>query len=184
MTSSQLKDIAFTALAILWLVAIIAGFWWFQARLVVTFDSDQRMLSKFPLMRDYGQALSRELPTVPQDQKNQVTIVREPGCRCNRYSSDHLASIQSAFAGSTTFHATRLSDLPVSMQALIPATPFVLIQQPGGALVYAGPVNSGVTCTSENSFLEAILQRPNDATLQIPLLARGCYCTNPVSAPL
>lgn len=150
----------------------------------MTFDSDQRMLTQFPLMRDYGQALSQALPTARQDQKTQVTIVRDPGCRCNRYSTDHLSALQSEFEASTRFLDTRLSDLPVSMQSLIPATPFVLIQQPGGALVYAGPVNSGVTCTSKNSFLEAILQSPNDANLQIPLLARGCYCTNPGSEPL
>jgi hypothetical protein len=176
--SSRVKQTALTALALCWLVAIVAGFWWFQARLIVSFDADQRILEQFPRLGDYGAALAQEMPANPEYHRARVIIVKDPQCQCNRYSADHLAALQTEYGTSTTFDTTRLSDLPVAMRSLIPATPFVLIQRPGGALVYAGPVNSGITCTANTSFLETVLQRPVDTALQIPLLARGCYCAN------
>lgn len=176
--SNRFKQAVLTALALFWFAAIATGFWWFQARLIVSFDADQRILEKFPRLGDYGAALSQEMPANPEYHRARVTIIKDPQCQCNRYSTDHLAALQTEYGTSTTFDTTRLSDLPVAMRSLIPATPFVLIQRPGGALVYAGPVNSGVTCTSNTSFLETVLQRPVDTALQIPLLARGCYCAN------
>ncbi|WP_028669175.1 DUF6436 domain-containing protein [Saccharospirillum impatiens] len=171
-------------LVIVWIVAIVTGFWWFQARLIVTFDADQSILNQYPRVRDYGEALHRALPATVPDNKARVTIVRHPGCRCNRYSAEHLAALEGRYDVSTRFASARLNDLPAAMQALIPATPFVMVHRSDGSLVYAGPVNSGVTCTSTSSFLDTKLSSPGDPTLHIPLLARGCYCANPVSAPL
>lgn len=176
--SSRIKQGALIALALCWLIAIITGFWWFQARLIVTFDADQRILEQFPRLRDYEAALSQEMPASLQHHTARVMIVRDPQCPCNRYSTDHLVALQTEYGASTRFDTAQLSELPEAMRSLIPATPFVLIQRPGGALIYAGPVNSGVTCTSNTSFLETALQSPVDAALQIPLLARGCYCAN------
>lgn len=176
--SSRFKQAALTTLALCWFIAIYMGFWWFQARLIVTFDADQRILEQFPRLRDYGAALSQEVPASLENHKARVMIIRDPQCQCNQYSTDHLVALQTEFGASTRFDTAQLSELPEAMRSLIPATPFVLIQRPGGQLVYAGPVNSGVTCTSNTSFLETALHGRVDAALQIPLLARGCYCAN------
>lgn len=174
--SDTVKRRLLPVLAIAWLVAVVIGFWWFQARPVVTFDADQRILNQYPLLRQYGQALSDAWPAGQQLDRTRVTIIREPGCRCNRYSTDHLSALQRDHENTARFHWHRLNQLPKALQSLIPATPFVLIQQADGRLRYAGPVNSGVSCTADSSFLASVLNRTDAVDLQIPLLSRGCYC--------
>jgi len=63
------------------------------------------------------------------------------------------------------------------MRALVPATPFATIQNTRGELLYAGPINTGLECTSGSSLLESYLSNPGNGSLQLPLLARGCYCS-------
>lgn len=179
--SEPLKRSMLVALAIFWLLAVIAGFWWFQARLVVTFDADQRVLNQYPVLQDYGQALSDAMPVEQGFSSTRITIIREPGCRCNRYSADHLNTLQHDYQATADFHWRRLDQLPAALQSLIPATPFVLIQRADGTLSYAGPVNSGISCTTDSSYLGSVLSHTNEAGMQIPLLARGCYCSTTLS---
>ena len=165
------------ALAVSWLVLISLGFWWFQFRWIQDFDADGRVLQSYPDLDQYVTELTAVLPAPALRQDLTVNIVRAENCRCNRFSIAHLDDLAQRYGAHTRFQYQRLSDLPSAMRALVPATPFATIQNARGELLYAGPINTGLECTSGSSLLESYLSNPGNVSLQLPLLARGCYCS-------
>ncbi|MFG1498521.1 DUF6436 domain-containing protein [Saccharospirillum sp. HFRX-1] len=166
-----------TGLALSWLVLITLAFWWFQFRLIQDFDADQRILQSYPDLDQYVTELTALLPTPALREPLTVTIVRTDDCRCNRFSVDHLEDLTQRYGQHARFRYQQLTDLPAGLRSLVPATPFAAIQNSQGELLYAGPINTGLECTSGSSLLENYLSEPDSAPLQVPLLARGCYCS-------
>lgn len=164
------------ALALTWLTLIGLGFWWFQFRWIQDFDTDHRILQRYPDLDGYAAALSKQLPALATTDALTVRIVRTDGCRCNRFSLDHLNDLAHRYTTQARFEHQRLADLPAALQSLIPSTPFATIQDADGQLLYAGPINTGLECTSGSSLLEGYLASSNNRRLQVPLLSRGCYC--------
>lgn len=165
------------ALTICWLALISLGFWWFQFRWIQDFDAERRILHSYPDLDQYVSELSKWLPAPAQQEGLTVNIVRTEKCRCNRFSVDHLEDLAHRYGEHTRFQYQLLSDLPSELRSLIPATPFATIQTAKGELLYAGPINTGLECTSGSSLLESYLTSPGNRRLQLPLLARGCYCS-------
>ncbi|PTY39049.1 hypothetical protein BGP77_09885 [Saccharospirillum sp. MSK14-1] len=165
------------ALAVSWLVLISLGFWWFQFRWIQDFDADNRILQSYPDLDQYVTELTDLLPAPASQEPITVTIVRANNCRCNRFSVDHLDDLAERYGDHTQFQYQQLAELPAPLRSLVPATPFAAIQTRQGELLYAGPINTGLECTSGSSLLESYLSRPDNAQLQLPLLARGCYCS-------
>lgn len=165
------------ALAAFWLALIVLGFWWFQFRWIKDFDTDGRILQRYASLDNYAADLSRQLPAPAAEDALTVRIVRADNCRCNRFSVDHLDDLAQRYAQRARFRHDRLADLPPGLRDLVPATPFAAIQNAAGELLYAGPINTGLECTSGSSLLEGYLTEPGQNRLQLPLLARGCYCS-------
>jgi len=166
-----------TGLAVSWLVLISLAFWWFQFRLIQDFDADKRILQSYPDLDQYVTELTTLLPTPALQEPLTVTIVRADNCRCNRFSADHLEDLTQRYAQHAQFRYQQLADLPARLRSLVPATPFATIQNTQGELLYAGPINTGLECTAGSSLLESYLSEPGSTALQLPLLARGCYCS-------
>jgi hypothetical protein len=120
----------------------------------------------------------------------------DPGCTtCNSNTDAHLNYLVSMFRGTNIdFYSVRkpgtrgelpaflrgkLKPLPgIEGMERIPASPSVAIWAADGKLAYAGPYSQGLVCSSENSFVEPILNRlvAGEHVEPFPMVAVGCYC--------
>ena len=172
-------------IAALWLLTMVAAFWWFEARYLRPFSERTALFSGSDLQLPAGLA-----------GPGPVRLVHfwDPTCPCTVGNQQHLAELVSRYsAHGVDFYAVRKSgtngQLPESLRALreidalpgsdaLPASPAVAIWDRQGRLAYFGPYSSGFSCTSSNSFIEPVL----DALLQERkvtadnTLASGCFC--------
>ncbi|TCD22182.1 thiol-disulfide isomerase [Pseudomonas sp. IC_126] len=173
-------------IALLWGGAMLAAFWWFEARYLRTFEGERAELFS-------GDAL--QLPAELQG-PGPVRFVHfwDPGCPCNVGNQQHLEELLKRFAGAgAEFYAVQkpgsTGRLPQQLAALkpldnlagagqLPASPAVAIWDTQGRLAYIGPYSEGAVCSSDNSFVEPILEavlagREVRATHS---LAVACFC--------
>ncbi|WP_417780446.1 DUF6436 domain-containing protein [Stutzerimonas xanthomarina] len=172
--------------ALLWGGAMLAAFWWFEARYLRTFKNERAELFSGDVLR---------LPTELQG-PGPVRFVHfwDPTCPCNVGNQQHLEELIKRFAGQPVeFYEVRKPGskgrLPQPLAALkplgappgselLPASPAVGIWDQRGELVYIGPYSEGAVCSSDNSFVEPIL----DAVLTgrkvraTHSLAVACFC--------
>lgn len=169
----------------IWIGAMLAAFWWFEARYIRSF-SDQAALFSGAELR-----LPSELAG-----PGPIRLVHfwDPACPCNVGNQQHLAELIEHFAPQgVAFYAVQKAgssgQLPRNLSVLqaldtlpgaeqLPASPAVAIWDRHGELAYFGPYSEGATCTSSNSFIEPILEalsanRPVNAS---NTLAVGCFC--------
>jgi hypothetical protein len=188
MSRPSRKTLLASLIALLWLGAMLAAFWWFEARYVRAFDQQTALFAGAELR------LPAELAgTGP------IRLVHfwDPACPCNIGNQQHLAELIEHFGPlGVTFHAVQKpgskGQLPATLSAMqtlaplpgsagIPASPAVAIWDKQGQLAYFGPYSEGVTCSSSNSFIEPILEalnagRPVNAS---NTMAVGCFCEWP-----
>ncbi|MFL9813935.1 thiol-disulfide isomerase [Stutzerimonas sp. VN223-3] len=173
-------------IALLWGGAMLAAFWWFEARYLRPFENERAELFS-------GDAL--QLPTELQG-PGPVRFVHfwDPGCPCNVGNQQHLQELLERFAAlDVEFYVVQKPGsngrLPQQLAALkplsglagsekLPASPAVGIWDRRGRLAYIGPYSEGAVCSSDNSFVEPILEailagRQVRATHS---LAVACFC--------
>ena len=183
--SVQRKTLLAGVLAMLWLGAMLAAYWWFQARYIRPFEARTELFDGTRLR------LPAELAG-----PGPIRLVHfwDPGCPCNVGNQQHLGELVQAYAPrGVQFYAVQKAGsqghLPANLQALqplagvagsegLPASPAVAIWDREGRLAYFGPYSEGALCTSSNSFIEPILEalaagRPVRAQSN---LAVGCFC--------
>lgn len=179
------KTLLLSLIALLWLAAMVAAYYWFEARYIRTF-SDQTALFSGNELR-----LPAELAG-----PGPIRLVHfwDPGCPCNVGNQQHLGELIERFAPQgVAFYAVQKAGsqgrLPANLDALqalatlpgseqLPASPAVAIWDQQGRLAYFGPYSEGLTCSSSNSFIEPILEalaagRHVNAS---NTLAVGCFC--------
>ncbi|MBF7730030.1 DUF6436 domain-containing protein [Pseudomonas sp. N040] len=179
------KNLLIAAFGLLWLLALLAAFWWYQQRFIRPFELRSELFSAARL------TLPAELAGA-----GPIRLVHfwDPACPCNIGNQQHLAELLAHFAPlGVRFYAVQkpgshgqLPDPLKHMPALalppgaedLPASPAVAIWDQAGRLAYFGPYSEGATCNSSNSFIEPVLQalldgRPVNATQS---LATGCFC--------
>jgi hypothetical protein len=185
MPKPRRKTLLISLTALLWLAAMIAAYFWFEARYIRTF-SDQTALFSGSELR-LPEHLAGPGP---------IRLVHfwDPGCPCNVGNQQHLGELIERFAPQgvafyTVQKAGSKGRLPANLDALqalatlpgseqLPASPAVAIWDQQGRLAYFGPYSEGLTCSSSNSFIEPILEalaagRHVDAS---NTLAVGCFC--------
>lgn len=185
MPASRLKVLFASLLAIVWLGAMLAAFWWFEARYIRPFDERTELFSGTALR------LPDELAGA-----GAIRVVHfwDPACPCNVGNQQHLAELlQTYVPRGVQFYVLQKAgsqgQLPENLRALqslaalagseqLPASPAVAIWDQQGQLAYFGPYSEGAQCTSSNSFIEPILEalsagRPVRADSN---LAVGCFC--------
>ncbi|WP_095081809.1 DUF6436 domain-containing protein [Pseudomonas sp. Irchel s3h17] len=162
-----------------------AAYDWFQGRYLRAFSSHTAVFSGDPLRLPEHLAGPGAI---------RVVHFWDPACPCNVGNQQHLAELLTHYAPQgVQFYAIQKpgsqGQLPSTLSGLktleilpgseqIPASPAVAIWDRSGKLAYFGPYSEGLTCNSNNSFIEPILQalsedRPVSAT---HTLAVGCYC--------
>jgi hypothetical protein len=185
MTRPTRKTLFASLLILLWAAAMLAAYWWYEARYLRSFSEQTALF--------YGEQL--RLPDELAG-PGPIRLVHfwDPACPCNVGNQQHLAELIERFsAQGVRFYAVQKPDssgqLPSTLSALqalpslpgsaqIPASPAVAIWDRTGQLAYFGPYSEGATCTSSNSFIEPILdalieERPVNAG---NTLAVGCFC--------
>lgn len=188
MPRPRYKTLLAGLLALLWLGAMLAAFWWFEARYIRSFSEQTALFSGAELR------LPAELAG-----PGPIRLVHfwDPACPCNVGNQQHLAELIEHFGPQgVAFYAVQKpgssGQLPATLSALqplaqlagaaqLPASPAVAIWDKHGELAYFGPYSEGVTCNSSNSFIEPILQalaagRHVNAS---NTLAMGCFCEWP-----
>ncbi len=185
MTRPSRKTLFASLLILLWAAAMLAAYWWYEARYLRSFSEQTALF--------YGEQL--RLPDELAG-PGPIRLVHfwDPACPCNVGNQQHLAELIERFSPKgVRFYAVQKpgssGQLPSTLSALqalpslpgsaqIPASPAVAIWDRTGQLAYFGPYSEGATCTSSNSFIEPILdalieERPVNAG---NTLAVGCFC--------
>lgn len=185
MTLPTQKTLLASVLILLWAIALLYAYGWYEARYVRSFSEQTALF--------YGEQLR-----LPDDLAGPgpIRLVHfwDPACPCNIGNQTHLADLIEHFGPQgVTFYALQKpgtnGHLPSTLHALqvlielpgsekIPASPAVAIWDRTGQLAYFGPYSEGATCTASNSFIEPILDaliegRPVSAG---NTLAVGCFC--------
>ncbi len=178
--------IAFMCAAILWL-----AYDGFQNRYLRAF-SDQTALFA-------GDALNLP-PELAGPGRIRLVHFWDPTCPCNVGNQQHLIELIERFGGAdengrfgVDFYSVQKpgthGQLPSTLDKIKPlnsfpgaegitASPAVAIWDRQGQLAYFGPYSEGLTCNSNNSFIEPILQAlsNNQSVSAIHSMAVGCYC--------
>lgn len=185
MTRPTRKTLLASLLILCWAAAMLAAYWWYEARYLRSFSEQTALF--------YGEQL--RLPDELAG-PGPIRLVHfwDPACPCNVGNQQHLAEVIERFAPQgVDFYAVQKpgssGQLPTSLSALqalpeltgsaqLPASPAVAIWDRSGQLAYFGPYSEGAVCTSSNSFIEPILEalvadRPVSAS---NTLAVGCFC--------
>lgn len=188
MSRPSRKTLLASLIALLWIAAMLAAFWWFEARYVRPFDQQTALFAGAELR------LPAELAG-----PGPIRLVHfwDPACPCNVGNQQHLGELIEHFGPlGVSFHAVQKpgskGQLPATLSAMqalaplpgsagIPASPAVAIWDIQGQLAYFGPYSEGLTCNSSNSFIEPILEalaagRPVNAS---NTMAVGCFCQWP-----
>lgn len=191
--SLRQKYLVAALIALAWGGAMLAAFWWFEARYLRPFDGDR------------AEVFSGEHLALPDalSGPGPIRLVHfwDPACPCNAGNQQHLAELIQRFSGKgVSFHSLqkpgtrgKLPDLLSGLQPLdglpgatsLPASPAVGIWDSAGRLVYIGPYSEGAVCNSSNSFIEPILEAVV-AGRQVKVtnsLAVGCFCDWTVPRP-
>lgn len=184
MTARQ-KNLLLAGFGGLWLITLMAAFWWYQNRFIRPFELQTELFSAAQLALPPGLAGAGPI---------RLVHFWDPACPCNIGNQQHLAELVAHFAPlGVSFHAVQrpgssghlpeqlgmIPSLPLPPGAeQIPASPAVAIWDQQGQLAYFGPYSEGATCNASNSFIEPVLQalldgRPVSAT---QTLASGCFC--------
>lgn len=184
------KTLLASLLALICAGALWMAYDWFQGRYLRAFSDQTAVFSGDPL------SLPAELAG-----PGAIRLVHfwDPACPCNVGNQQHLSELIEHFGpqgvefysvqkpGShgqlpgTLSNLKPLSTLPGAEH--IPASPAVAIWDRNGKLAYFGPYSEGLTCNSNNSFIEPILQALSEgrAVNATHTLAVGCYCPWPIS---
>ncbi len=185
MTRPSRKTLLASLLILCWAAAMLAAYWWYEARYLRTFSEQTALF--------YGEQL--RLPDELAG-PGPIRLVHfwDPACPCNVGNQQHLAEVIERFAAlDVEFYAVQKpgssGQLPNTLRAFkalpeligsaqIPASPAVAIWDRGGQLAYFGPYSKGAVCTSSNSFIEPILDAlVADRTVSASnTLAVGCFC--------
>ncbi|AYC31054.1 thiol-disulfide isomerase [Pseudomonas cavernae] len=172
-------------LAVVWLLAMLVAFWWFEGRYVRPFGTQTALFSGAQLR------LPAELAG-----PGPIRVVHfwDPACPCNVGNQQHLAELLARFVPQgVRFYAVQKAgsrgQLPPTLSAIealpalpgsaqLPASPAVGIWDQQGRLAYFGPYSEGATCTSSNSFIEPTLEAlaAGRAVNASNTLAVGCFC--------
>lgn len=183
--SARLKTLLSGLLLVILLVALLFAYGWFERRYLRPFDGQTTLFSGDSLR--LPEHLAGPGP---------IRLVHfwDPACPCNVGNQQHLAELLQRFAPQgVAFYALRKpgsrGQLPRPLEALqelerlpgaehLPASPAVAIWDKDGQLAYFGPYSEGAVCSSDNSFIEPILDalaagRPVQAS---NTLALGCFC--------
>ncbi|QLF95040.1 thiol-disulfide isomerase [Pseudomonas sp. ABC1] len=170
---------------LVWAIAMLLAYQWYQARYLRPFDQRTEIFS--------GEALA--LPdAIAGPGPVRVVHFWDPACPCNVGNQQHLAELLAHYAdkgvdfyviqkpgtqGSLSPQLSGLKPLQgLPGSAELPASPAVAIWNNDGQLGYFGPYSEGAVCNASNSFIEPIISallqgRDVQATRA---LAVGCFC--------
>ncbi|WP_126457004.1 DUF6436 domain-containing protein [Sulfuriflexus mobilis] len=189
-------------LAILWFVAMLTAFWWFQLRSLRAFDASELTRTEFFT----GTELARHLPPLMQTHaKARVVHFWDPACACNRFNQVHVNNLMEEYGNRLVEFLVvvraRPGHDPQRLQAeahkafphaavvevrtawpqqgMPPSSPAVAVTDARGKLAYFGPYSIGAVCSVGNGdFVEGTLNKllQGNNPQQVNTLATGCFC--------
>ncbi len=113
------------------------------------------------------------------DNKKTIIHLTAADCECNKFSEDHVNQIDK-IANNFDFNVKKIE---LVNSDIVPSVPAIMVVDDTGSLLYLGPYATGLACSSNNSFVETVLNN-FDAGYKSDLIvsqAQGCYCNLPLS---
>lgn len=154
-------------LTVIWLAAVSVGFWWFNGRFIVPFESD--------LVTFNGDSLA-QLDHVALEGITVVAVMNRD-CPCTGFAQSHWQELQQHHP---TIHFERASANGPWQTLLnhVAVTPAVAVYEQSGRLVYFGPFSGGAICGSGEDYVAMALEAlaTNEYFHWINQDAVGCFC--------
>jgi len=176
--ASSAKNIWLALLVSVWLLATLAGLWWFQQQNVRPFvaASDDPRFWQASQVSQMLQPLLQQLPpsAIPQGTDEPVLLLHfwNPDCLCNQLSQRHFDGLISRFNAAqlriVVIAAPGTSDeqlqnfrqlngarmevirQPLGLDLPLPSSPALALLSPQGELGYFGAYGFGALCTVAN----------------------------------
>ncbi|GAA5316617.1 MAG: DUF6436 domain-containing protein [Candidatus Pelagadaptatus aseana] len=167
------KQLLSTFIVIVWVIATVFAFWWFQFRYLGSYENHWVSYQGEHLVLD-TKLNDLERPLV-------VHFV-DPECPCSRFARPHIADLESQFSSLIHFsdgmeHLSFVSD-EVARTFEVPVSPSVAIWSASGDLAYLGPYSSGAVCGEGTDFVASVLASLADGhnPQWLNHEAVGCFC--------
>lgn len=173
-------------LVVLWLVIVATAFWWFALRDLRPFVQEGTSVNTAALFdADRLPRIQRFLAahaSLAQESAAGLTLLhlRDPACRCNRFSDPHVAALRRDYGS----RGVRIETLGVSMTQRdladwLPATPAALLIDRQQRVLYLGPLSEAANCGRDNAPVERALDDAlaGHGTAAATRLGTGCFCS-------
>ncbi|WP_096085455.1 DUF6436 domain-containing protein [Agaribacterium haliotis] len=168
----QRKQLA-AAVFLLWFLAVLWAFWFFQFRHFGVFAAD--LNTSVHANFEAGAWLSSTYVGAAPEGSIVVQHFIDPACPCSRFTHRHVLELEQRFVAKRVYFE-RASQLAQSLQP--EQAPAVAIWDEQGRLAYFGPYSSGVFCGQGRDFVEATLlnlaKGRNPRWINHDVL--GCFC--------
>ena len=176
-------------LFVLWLIATVVAFWWFQFRNINVFDprAEQNQTVFFE-SGELGSRLENMFLHQAENAKSKIHIIHfwNPACSCNRFNEQHVKDIIELYGNRNvefTIVVNGETDQVRKARAQLaskvfthpavkhvrtdwplkngpPSSPAAAILDKNGQLTYFGPYSLGAQCTTGNGkFVETMLDQ-------------------------
>lgn len=201
------KNLAISALLVLWLVATLAGLWWFQQQNVRPFISnndDARFWQAAHVQAALEPLLSEDSSTSISANPKRVTLLNfwNPSCLCNQLSQRHFEGLFKQFdanalriitiapantsddeiAAFIKLNGERMSIVRAPADFSLPTSPAVALFNHEQQLGYFGAWGFGALCTvaSDDFFPNIVRALQNDRYGPfVNVAGNGCFCAWP-----
>jgi hypothetical protein len=173
-------------LVVLWLAIVVTAFWWFALRDLRPFVQEGSSVSTAALFdADRLPRIQQFLAThasLARESAASLTLLhlRDPACRCNRFSDPHVAALRRDYGS----RGVRIETLGVSMTRRdladwLPATPAALLVDRQGRVLYLGPLSEAANCGRDNAPVERALDDAlaGHSAAVGTRLGTGCFCS-------
>lgn len=152
-----------------WISSSLLLLWRFATPEYGEFDPQRRL----PLLSQQSTLLYQQI-VGPNHKGSTLLLISDRRCSCTAAATLHLQQLHAATA--LPVNQQELSELPASIQKLVPATPLLLWWQQG-VLQYAGPPAAGPWCSIEDDVLLPLLAQKQRLPGQwLHSTAQSCRC--------
>jgi len=175
------KQVAITSIFVVCLLVFLSANIWLENFLIKPFATDKQLESLLS-----NQDIESSTFSSMTQHKRTLIHITQSFCLCNAYSSSHIQTLNTlADKNNVAVRHVSLDKLTNEQQHapqwktlidLIPSTPSTVLLNSKGKIEYIGPYSSGLTCNSENSFIEQFLKQPEGDFTVANWVNNGCYC--------
>lgn len=180
--ASARRTAASFALLIAWLLLSAWGFWLMQGREAFARAQSVSDPIRVSAIEAWGAGLGAGRANAP------LLALMDSGCGCTLAEAQRLKLVEQAAGASVDVRQLDAAAL-IEIRALLPTRTELMLFNPQGRLLFAGPADSTLHCSEGTSLAELVLSqaRAEQPPLWAPVIDEPCACAEPTrlaSTPL